>query len=163
MSELDKAYERALTFLEKRDRTEKEVYDRLVKAGFSGGTALAAVDRLRGAGLVDDETYAARYLQALAAKGRGRLRIAEEMRRKGLPDGLVRNAVEDGLSPEDERERAAAAARRAWEAVPEGTDGRKAFARVNRRLVTLGFSYDVIGRVMNDIRAGADVNIDLEE
>jgi len=151
MSEADKAYERALRFLEKRDRTEREITDRLAGSGFSEDAVSDVLARLRDAGLVDDADYAARYMEALASKGRGRLRIAAEMRRKGLPDELVRNTLEDGGLEEDERERAAGAARRAMASIPEGTDPKKAAARVNRRLVTLGFSYDVIGEVMSEL------------
>ena len=167
MGEADKAYDRALHFLEKRDRTEQEVYGCLAKAGFSEAAVSEAIGRLRDGGYVNDADYAARYMEALAAKGRGRLRIAAEMRRKGLSDELVRNTLEDGRLAEDERERAAAAARKAWAEMPEGTDGRKAALKVSRRLVTLGFAYDVIGAVMSESRTasrpGGDENVDSEE
>ena len=152
MGEPDKAYERALTFLEKRDRTEKEVRDKLSGAGFAEDAVSEALARLIDAGLVNDADYALRYMEALASKGRGRLRIAAEMRRKGLPDELVRNTIEDGGLGEDERERAIQAARQALASIPDGTDPVKAASRVNRRLVTLGFSYDVIGEVMSGLR-----------
>ena len=161
MGEAERAYEKALAYLERRDRTEKEIRDRLAGAGFPEDIACATLGRLKDAGLVDDEGYAARYLEALAGKGRGRLRIAEEMRRKGLPDALVRNALEDGISDEDERARAAEAARLAWAGIPGGTDRRKAAARVSRRLITLGFAYETIGAVMGEARdmeaTGADM------
>ena len=152
MGEADKAYERALTFLEKRDRTEREIADRLARDGFSEDAAMQTLGRLREAGLVDDADYAARYAEALTAKGRGRLRIAEEMRRKGLPGELVRNTLEDLNTAEDERGRALAEARKAFALVPEGTEPRKAMAKVSRRLAALGFSYDVIGEAVNRLK-----------
>ena len=152
MGEADRAYERALSFLEKRDRTEREVFQKLSGAGFSEEAAAAALQRLSGAGLVNDESYAERYLEALIAKGRGRLRIAAEMRRKGLKEELVRNTLEDGFPPETERTMAAEAAKRAMAEAPEGTDPRKAAAKVSRRLVSLGFSYEVIGDAMGKLR-----------
>ena len=152
MDEAERAYEKALGYLERRDRTEREIMDRLAGAGFSEDAASAALGRLRAAGLVDDADYAARYLQALAAKGRGRLRIAEEMRGKGLPEALVRDALEDGIPDGDERARAKEAARQAWASIPEGMDGRKAAAKVGRRLVSLGFAYETIGAVMNEAK-----------
>jgi regulatory protein len=156
MTEVDLACERALTFLEKRDRTEREIMDRLLGRGFSEAASAEAVLRLRDAGYVNDANYAARYLEALTSKGYGRLRIAADMRRKGLPDELVRNTIEDGLTAESEREMALHAARRVKEAIPCDTDARKASAKVSRRLVSLGFSYDVIGDVMGVIRSGED-------
>jgi len=152
MNEAERAYERALTFLEKRDRTEREVFDKLSGAGFSEEAAGAALKKLRDAGLVNDDDYAARYLDVLVLKGRGRLRISAEMRRKGLPEELVRNTMEDRFSAEDERGMAAEAARRMMDGIPEGTDPRKAAAKVNRRLVSLGFPYEVIGDAMRKLR-----------
>ena len=156
MDRAELAYEKALSCLERRDRTEWEISDRLARYGFDGDVVSETLERLRRAGLVNDEGYAARYLQALAAKGRGRLRIAEEMRRKGLPDEVVMNALEDGLTDEDERARAADAARRAWSDIPAGTDPQKAVARVNRRLVSLGFTYETIGAVAREMRGLED-------
>jgi len=152
MSESERAYERALSCLERRDMTEYELTRKLAEAGFSTEAAGAALDRLREAGLVNDIDYAARYLETLLAKGRGRLRITAEMRRKGLPEELVRNAVDDGYTAEVERRTAAEAAKRFFAEMPKETESRKAAAKVNRRLVSLGFSYDVIGSVMRDIR-----------
>ena len=157
MGEKDRAYERALGFLEKRDRTEWEIKDRLLRSGFSEEAALATLERLRGAGLVDDADYAARYMEALAGKGRGRLRIAAEMRQKGLPEELVRNTLEDGRLADGEYARAKDAARRAFTGIPEGAgaDARKAMAKVNRKLVSLGFTYDIIGEVISDLMKGS--------
>ena len=156
MNEAERAYERALTFLEKRDRTEREVSDKLSGAGFSEEAVESALERLRDAGLVNDADYAARYLDALVLKGRGRLRISAEMRRKGLPEELVRNTLDDRFSAEDERETAAEAARRMTAGLPEDTDPRKSAAKVSRRLVSLGFSYDVIGYAMRRLRVEED-------
>jgi len=152
MSESERAYERALSYLEKRDRTELEVSRKLAEAGFSETVIDSTLERLKEARLVDDEDYAARYLEALKAKGRGRLRISAEMRRKGLSEELVRNTLDDGLDREDEREMAVSKARRMMEEIPEGTDPRKAAAKVNRRLASQGFTYEVIGDAMRRLR-----------
>jgi len=152
MGESERAYERALVFLEKRDRTEQEVFRKLTEVGYSEETAGDTVSRLREAGLVNDADYAQRYLEALINKGRGRLRITQEMRRKGLPGELVRNTLEDGLFPEDERVMAAAAARKCLAALPEGEDPRKAAAKVSRKLVSLGYTWEVIGHAMREAK-----------
>ena len=152
MNEAERAYERALTFLEKRDRTEREVFLKLSAAGFSEEAAETVIEKLRDAGLVNDLDYAERYLEVLVLKGRGRLRISAEMRRKGLPEELVRNTLEDRLSTEDELVMAAEAAKRMMSGLTEDTDPRKAAAKVNRKLVSLGFSYGVIGEAMRRLR-----------
>jgi len=160
MSEAERAYERALTFLERRDRTEREVIKKLTDVGFSEDSIEKALEKLREAGLVNDADYAERYLESLKAKGRGRLRISAEMRRKGLPETLVRNTLEDGLTVDDEHEKAASAARKIMKEIPEGKDPRKAAAKINRRLVSLGFTYEVIGEAMRRLRTEEEEEVE---
>ncbi len=155
MDEAERAYEKALTFLEKRDRTEREVADRLTRAGFSPEIIRDTTLRLIEAGYVNDADYAERYLEALTAKGRGRLRAYAEMRRKGLPEDLVRYTIEDGVSAADERKRALETARNAMTGIPDGADKNKVLAKINRKLVSLGYSYDIIGEVMSALRTGS--------
>jgi SOS response regulatory protein OraA/RecX len=90
-------------------------------------------------------------MEALANKGRGSLRRKSEMRQKGLGDEPIRNTLEDGAVSMDERERAKAAAKKAYDSIADKSDLRKAKAKVNRRLVTLGFSYSLIGDVMRTL------------
>jgi len=152
MDEADRAYERALSFLERRDRTERELYGKLSGAGFSEETVSGTLERLRENGLINDESYAERYLQALMAKGRGRLRIAQDMRMKGLGEELVRNTIDDGLSAEDELCMAKDAAKRCLKGLSEEKDIHKKTAKVSRRLASLGFTWDVIGSAVRAVR-----------
>jgi regulatory protein len=153
MGESDRAYGQALRYLEKRGRTEREVYKKLNGAGFSDDSVNKAIERLRDAGYVDDQSYASRYLEALARKGRGRLRIMEEMRRKGLAEDMIRNTLEDEALASDELDRAKEAIKKVLETIPEGTDKYKVMAKVNRRLVTLGYTYSTIGEAMSSLRS----------
>ena len=157
-TEAERALERALTFLEQRDRTEAEVRERLAKAGFGEDAREAALAKLKELGYVDDEDYAVRYVEALIAKGRGSLRVREELRRKGIPEALARNAVEDGCDREREAETALEAARKAFSELPRELiekEPRKAAEKVSRRLVSRGFPYEIIGEVMERIRSDA--------
>ena len=163
MGEADKAYDRALNYLEKRDRTEKEVGEKLAGVGFSESAIALTLTRLREAGYVNDRDYAIRYMEALARKGRGRLRISAEMRQKGLPEELVKNTLEDEGLASGERERAKEEARKAWGSIPDKTDRRKAMAKVNRRLVSLGYSYDVIGEAVYALKDTEDDDEEKEE
>ena len=154
-TEADRALDKALTFLERRDRTEAEVRERLAKAGFGADAVDAALAKLIELGFVNDADYATRYIEALARKGRGRLRIREELRRKGLPEELARNALEDGYGRAQEEETALVEARKAYSELPPElirTEPRKAAEKVSRRLVSRGFPYEIIGEVMERIR-----------
>lgn len=54
------------------------------------------------AGLVDDERYAMRVAESLAARGHGDAAIRWRLRREGVPDAVAETAV-DRLDPEAER------------------------------------------------------------
>jgi regulatory protein len=155
MTEAERAVEKALTFLERKDRTVAEVRERLSKAGFAEEAREAAVAKLAELGYLNDEDYARRFLESLIGKGRGRIRIAGEMRRKGLGEDMVRFAIEDGYPREAE---AAAAQRVAEQTVREipaalwESEPRKAQEKVSRRLVGRGFPYEIIGEVMARLR-----------
>ena len=163
--ETGKAFEKALTFLERRSRTESEVRERLGRAGFKEDVIAETLDRLRDAGLVDDEDYAERYLETLKAKGRGQRRIADEMRRKGLPEDIVRNRVEQDITREDEMTAASEIAERMLEqlggrpscSAEEPADDwetmQKKMQKINRKLVSLGYPYEIVGDVMSKLRS----------
>ncbi|MDR0874823.1 MAG: recombination regulator RecX [Clostridiales Family XIII bacterium] len=177
--EAERAYEKALTFLERSARTEAEIRERLTRAGFAEDVTEQTLDRLRDAGLVDDADYAERYLEVLTAKGRGSRRIADEMRRKGLPDDVVKARIEEDVSREGETAAAFAIAERLFEklggpeaAVAEAEAGRdsgsapgmtgsargmtelqKIWQKVDRKLVSLGYPYGVVGEVMTKLRS----------
>ena len=157
--ESERAYEKALTFLERKSRTEAEVRERLDRSGFAEDVITEALDRLRNVGLVDDEDYAERYLEALRAKGRGQRRIADEMRRKGLPDDIVRVRIEESITREDEITSASEIAEKLFEQLggydteaDEWEAMQKKLQKINRKLVSLGYPYGVIGEVMTKLR-----------
>ncbi|GHU64631.1 regulatory protein RecX [Clostridia bacterium] len=167
----EKAYEKALTYLERSARTEAEIRERLVRAGVDEDVAEKTLDRLREAGLVNDADYAERYLEVLTAKGRGSRRIVDEMRRKGLPDDVVKARIEEDISRESETssayefatqmferlggpEAVAAEAEngRAFGSRPGMTALQKIWQKVDRKLVSLGYPYGVVGEVMTKLR-----------
>jgi regulatory protein len=164
-SETERAFEKALTFLERSARTEAEIRERLRRTGFAEDVAEQTLDRLRDAGLVDDADYAERYLEVLTAKGRGSRRISDEMRRKGLPDDVVKARIDEDVSRESETAAAFAIAERLFEklggpaaAVAETEDGKreimqKILQKVDRKLVSLGYPYSVVGEVMTKLRS----------
>jgi regulatory protein len=148
----EKAFEKALDYIEARDRTEAEVRSRLERAGFGEEDVLGVTAKLRELRLIDDADYVIRYLAALRRKGRGRVRIRSEMLRKGLPEELVRFAIEDGYDREDELENARNVAESALSGIPSGLPPEKKAGKISLRLKSRGFPYDVITEVMSGIR-----------
>ena len=60
--EVRKAKEKAMRLLLQQDRTEKELRDRLYRAGFSETASEAAMQYVSGFGYLDDRRYAENYI-----------------------------------------------------------------------------------------------------
>jgi hypothetical protein len=98
---LERAKARALRLLERRDYSEAELAAKLAEKGEEPETAQAAARRMVELGFVNDESYAGAVVRHYAAKGFGRQRIREELRRRRVPRELWDAALEE-LDGQDE-------------------------------------------------------------
>ena len=114
------ALEICLRLLTAAPRTRAQLDQALRRRGMPQSAADAALDRLAGAGLIDDAAFARAWVDT-RHRGRGLARraLTAELRQRGVDEGDVRAAVAD-LGPEQE----AAAARRLVEAKLAATRGR---------------------------------------
>ena len=109
---------KALKLLEHMDRTEKGLYDRLLRAGFSEALAADAVAYVKDYGYVNDARYATNYIM-YRIHDKSHQKIFQELQQKGsawdeaaeleMPDErkLLRQMVEKKYAPGsslDERE-----------------------------------------------------------
>ena len=122
------ALEVCLRLLTAAPRTRAQLDQALRRRGVPQHAADAALDRLAGAGLVDDAAFARAWVDT-RHRGRGLARraLTAELRQRGVDEGDVRAAVAD-LGPEQE----AAAARRLVEAKLAATRGRPLATRMRR-------------------------------
>lgn len=116
--------------LRQRNRTSKELADRLERAGVVASARAEALAALEGAGLVDDGRFAHARAEALARRGYGNTAIRADLARRGVHPDLVEEAVA-ALEPEPTR------ARRLL--VHDGAD-----AKHVRRLVARGFDRETL-------------------
>jgi regulatory protein len=126
--------------LRHRDRSARDVDERLARAGVDADGRADALETLARLGYVDDERYAAARAAALAVRGWGDAGIRAHLEQEGVGAAAAEAALA-ALAPE--RERAAEIARR---------DG--ASARTARRLAAKGFADDVVESVAVDGTAG---------
>jgi regulatory protein len=86
----------AVALLARRDFASNELREKLDAKGFApAATAVVIVDLMR-TGLLNDERYAQNYVAYHAGRGQGPVRIAAELRRKGVPGALVEVALAEG-------------------------------------------------------------------
>lgn len=79
----------ALRLLKMREHTCFELKQKLLKRGFAAAQVLEMLDYLKQHDLQSDTRFCQFYVQGATAKGDGRLKIAANMYRKGIADGLI--------------------------------------------------------------------------
>jgi regulatory protein len=94
--------------LHHRDRSRRELDDRLARAGVADDQRADALDTLERVGYVDDGRFAATRAEALAGRGYGDEAIRHDLEGHGIDAEAVVVAIA-GLEPEAERARALAA------------------------------------------------------
>jgi regulatory protein len=156
----EQAYERALKFIAVRPRSESEVRLRLRKHEVPPVAIDAVLERLKRAGLLDDEAFAKYWVENRAAfRPRSKRMLQMELRRKGV----TAEALDEALEQTDDAEAACALAlKRAQRlrGLPEPDFRRKLSEYLARR----GFSYDtvepVVRQIWNDIKTDHDTTTD---
>jgi regulatory protein len=87
------ALRRALRYLETRERSAKELSDRLRRYGYQQELVQATVDRCRELGYLDDRRFAGMYVREKTRTGWGPRRLRAELARKGVARDIVDEAV----------------------------------------------------------------------
>jgi regulatory protein len=101
------ARDRALNLLSFRDRSRRELEQRLLRAGFEPEDVAAAIEGLERVGLVDDERFARAVVEQEAGRRlAGRRAVASALAAKGVDREVVRSVLADLDDPGAERERA---------------------------------------------------------
>lgn len=143
-SQYNRARERALYLLGLRDYACKELEQKLYTEA-EPAIAAAVVERLCEVGLLDDERYAARLARSLSeGKHYPRRRIEQELRRRGISNGLIQAAVSE-LDGEDYEQALAILERKYYNKLNDPDSRRRVIAALARR----GFSYGAIRRAMD--------------
>ncbi len=159
----------ALHLLAYGPRAEQELRVRLRSKGFPHAPVEACLRLLEEKGLIDDAAFASAFVRSrIRLRPRGRFRLTQELRQKGVPAEVAEQAIDQAFSSEETSEQAlACAAARGWldrqsSTLIEGlagTDSSKERERARRRLHAFlsrrGFGSDVIRMGMEEAESGA--------
>ncbi|MCL5038880.1 MAG: recombination regulator RecX [Firmicutes bacterium] len=149
MKTWDEAWEFALRLLGYRGRSKKELSDRLKRRGFPEDLTSGVISRLEELGLLDDATYARRWIQSRAElRPSGRHLLAWELEQKGIDSALVRAQMDEELPLEREEELALALARKRLMQL-KGVEKKRAWGKLANFLSRRGFDWEVIQLVLN--------------
>lgn len=156
------ACELALRKLAARERTENEIRAYLRSMKIDDDEAAKAISYLMECGYIDDERYCMKYYEYARSKNKAVYRIVRELEQKGIPSSFARQVIEkmsdDPQYSEvivEDKEAALAAGlkmNREREASGKPADD-KFYARVGRRLLSLGYGSSVCYYVIGKIRS----------
>lgn len=135
---MSKTKERALEMLNRRDYSRAALIDKLVEKGEDPMEAEAAVDYLVSLGFVDDARFAPIIVRHYAAKGYGRRRVLEELRRHKIAKEFWDEAMEQMPEQDDALDRFLKTKLRS--AQPDRAELKKAADAALRR----GYSWDEV-------------------
>ncbi len=132
-----------------KQRTSKEVMDKLIKLEYTEHQIEDAIDKLNTMGFLDDVAYAEEFVDTRQQRY-GRKRIFLELRKRGIPEQIAENALDDQLDVDAGYEIAMNLAQKKY-AQCEGLEPQKAAARVQGMLLRKGYSYDIVKNIIKEL------------
>lgn len=142
-------YEAALSSLDYRAHTAREISATLRRKGFLEPCVQAVVARLRESGLIDDARYAERMAEVHSRGPVGVYAFKRKLKSKGVSDEDAEAAL-SAFDDEQQAQAARAAAEkllRRYQALPE----REARAKLSQALARRGFGWDAIETALDGL------------
>ncbi|OFL64861.1 regulatory protein RecX [Brevibacterium sp. HMSC063G07] len=152
--EYKRAKKRALNILSARDHSSAELRDKLLKKEHPEDVVETLIDKLTNANLLDDRAYAHGYVRAQRqSRSLSKKALRLQMRKKGLPDGAVAEALDD-VQAEDEHELAFSVAMKkahSTRGLPREVRERRILGMLARRGFPTGICLDVTRRALDEV------------
>ncbi|MDQ4007347.1 MAG: recombination regulator RecX [Actinomycetota bacterium] len=140
--------------LSAQPRTRHELAETLSRKLVPDEVARRLLDRFEEVGLVDDAAFARSWVESRqSGRGLARRALAQELRRKGVPDEVAREAL-DAIDPDDETEAARALVRRKLRTMGR-LDHQARMRRLTAMLARKGYPPGVAFSVVRDELADA--------
>lgn len=142
------AYVAALHMLSRRELSEKQLHQRLIRRGYALPEVGEAIDRLKTERAIDDERVARAIARSqVSIRRRGPLRVRREIEQAGIAGDAVRAAVDAAFGDVDPEALLESVLERKMKGRPIEDD--RAFNRLYRYLVTQGFESAKVLKALN--------------
>lgn len=136
------ALDRAVGYLAARDRSKREIEQKLLQAGYRPCTVEMVLYKLEREHLLNDANFARQWVEARSTHKLGKNRIAQELRRKGISAEEAEEAL-SAIDEEDQLTGAIALAEKAAARAKPDEDRRKTVNRIAAMLARRGYSWDI--------------------
>ena len=152
-SETMRALDKALNFISRSQKTKKQVEDYLESKGYLEKTIEAVLDKMSAYKFVNDQNYAKDYAKS-ASKNKGKRLISLELKRKGVSDEDMSEALND-IDGETETE---AATKIAEKYLKNKEKTRESAVKCYKYLLSKGFDYETAKEAADKIIKDEDDN-----
>lgn len=141
---LKRAKLRCLHLLEAMDRTEQQLYQKLRQGEYPEEVIRAAVEYVKGYHYVDDLRYAQNYIE-VKKDSRSRRQLCSELAGKGVPEELIRQALEEAPPADELQQIRKWAEKKRFSTAEAGPDETRKFFQF---LIRKGFSFSDIKKAL---------------
>lgn len=94
-SQYQRAKSRAVWYLDRKDRTSKDLYNKLCTAGFDKKASAKVIGRLQEVGLIDDRRFAENYAARLMDGNTSKREALQKLLQKGVPYDMAKEVLSD--------------------------------------------------------------------
>jgi len=143
------AKDRALRFLSFRDRSEKEIRDKLAALGYDQEVISWVVSELRRLKFIDDKRFAISFAKnKMLSRPCGEYVLRHELSLKGIGEEEINLAIDEVFRPKDQVTVARELAEKKFLLVRDKSDKLKLKKRISDLLQRRGFNWDIIREVL---------------
>lgn len=139
-----RAKKRAMHILEKRDKTEQQLRDKLLENRYPIQVVETAIDYVKSYGYIDDISYARRYIE-YRSRSKSRKQLRMELYAKGISSEIISGIFEDMEEGEGEAIKKLILKKSAKPQLLEETERRK----LKMSLMRKGFAYSEIEKAFS--------------
>lgn len=141
-----RAKKRAMHLLERMDRTEKQLYDKLLQSGYPQECIDNAILYVKKYHYIDDRCYASNYIRCYQDR-KSRLRMQQDLLRKGVSRALIEEVLEEEFQADERIQIRSLLEKRGFDATECDEKERQ---RCYQFLMRRGFKSSDILKVMRD-------------
>ena len=144
-SQFQRAKSRAVWYLDRKDRTAKDLYNKLCLAGFDKKAVAKVIARLQEVGLIDDRRFAENYASRLMEGNVSKREALQKMLQKGVPYDMAKDVLAECDSDEGAQIEALINKKYRTKLMVEG--GKE---KVYAALIRKGFSYEAVKNALKN-------------
>ncbi len=144
-----KYYEKVVNYINFKQRTKKEVYQYLKDLDASESQIKSLIKKLISIAYIDDERYIVSFLSEYIKKKKGKKYIIQTLENKGIDKNLIDKYI-DSYTYDIEYNNAMEVSYKLAKTITKNPT-RKQKLQINNKLLTDGYSYEIINKVLTNI------------